>query len=220
MEKYPRTFHLSFSQEIFSDDKMLSKEIEKSFTNTDIVITEKMDGGNTCLFDGKVFTRTHSEETFHPSFSRVKELYNSILYTKDFDFSRYKLFGENVQAIHSIEYEKLNSPFYLFNILDIKNKEFLSYKEVIDISNYLELKMVKEEFLGQFKTLGELKLFLVRKISIPSYYGGKKEGFVIRKTNSFKYNSFSENVCKFVRKNHVQSDEHWSNNWKEQKIIV
>jgi len=218
MEKYPRTYHLSFSQEIFSDDKMLSKEVEEDFVNTDIVITEKMDGGNTCLFDGKVFARTHSEETFHPSFSRVKELYNSILYTKDFDFSRYKLFGENVQAIHSIKYDNLNSAFYLFNILDTKLNEFLSYDEVLKFAKYLDLSLVNEEFRGRFNSLGELKLFLTKRILVPSFYGGSKEGFVIRKSHSFKYENFSDNVCKFVRKNHVQSNEHWSNNWKEQRI--
>ena len=29
---------------------------------------------------------------------------------------------------------------------------------------------------------------------------------------------FSTHVAKYVRKGHVQTDEHWSKNWKESKV--
>jgi ATP-dependent RNA circularization protein (DNA/RNA ligase family) len=217
--KYPRTYHLSFSQEIFNDDKMLDKKVEESFINTEIVITEKLDGGNCCLFNGKIYARSHTEETNHPSFSMVKSLYNSILYTKDFEFDRYMLFGENMQAIHSIKYTKIKSPFYLFNILDTKTDKWISLKELKEISNYLNIPMVPIIFEGTMQSLGVLKLTLERNINRPSYIGGEKEGFVIRKTESFNKDKFNKNVCKFVRRGHVQSDEHWSKNWKTQKIV-
>ena len=35
------------------------------------------------------------------------------------------------------------------------------------------------------------------------------EGFVMRNTNSFRYLDFQKNVAKFVRKGHVQTDQHW-----------
>ncbi len=40
-------------------------------------------------------------------------------------------------------------------------------------------------------------------------YKSDHEGFVIRNSGSFKYDDFSKNVAKFVRKNHVQTDDHW-----------
>ena len=40
------------------------------------------------------------------------------------------------------------------------------------------------------------------------------EGFVIRNIDQFKYEDFSKNVGKYVRSNHVQTDEHWTKNWR------
>jgi hypothetical protein len=37
----------------------------------------------------------------------------------------------------------------------------------------------------------------------------KKEGYVIRNVNSFYYDDFSDNVAKWVRPKHVQTDQHW-----------
>jgi hypothetical protein len=39
----------------------------------------------------------------------------------------------------------------------------------------------------------------------------KHEGIVVRNTESFMYDNFSENVAKAVRKNHVTTDSHWMN---------
>ena len=39
-----------------------------------------------------------------------------------------------------------------------------------------------------------------------------EEGFVVRLTDGFHYDDFSECVTKYVRKGHVQSDQHWLKN--------
>ena len=44
------------------------------------------------------------------------------------------------------------------------------------------------------------------------------EGFVVRNVDSFAYEDFSKNVAKYVRKNHVQTDEHWTKNWQPNKV--
>ena len=36
-----------------------------------------------------------------------------------------------------------------------------------------------------------------------------KEGFVIRNINEFSYDDFSDNVAKWVRAMHVNTDQHW-----------
>jgi hypothetical protein len=38
---------------------------------------------------------------------------------------------------------------------------------------------------------------------------------VVRKGHSFHYDDFADNVAKFVRKDHVQTNKHWMN----EKII-
>lgn len=36
------------------------------------------------------------------------------------------------------------------------------------------------------------------------------EGYVVRLAESFHYDDFQNSVAKFVRKNHVQTNEHWT----------
>ena len=37
------------------------------------------------------------------------------------------------------------------------------------------------------------------------------EGYVVRNAEQFAFNDFSDNIAKWVRRNHVQTDEHWLN---------
>ena len=37
----------------------------------------------------------------------------------------------------------------------------------------------------------------------------KCEGFVVRNIEQFHYQDFSQNVAKWVRSNHIQTDAHW-----------
>lgn len=53
-----------------------------------------------------------------------------------------------------------------------------------------------------------------------SYYGWcGREGIVMRITDSFPIIEFPRCVCKYVRANHVQTDEHWTKNWKKAKLV-
>lgn len=45
-----------------------------------------------------------------------------------------------------------------------------------------------------------------------SKFGGAQEGYVVRLAEEFSYEKFSTSVAKFVRKNHVQTDQHWMQN--------
>ncbi|MNJ76481.1 hypothetical protein D3C77_737690 [compost metagenome] len=42
-----------------------------------------------------------------------------------------------------------------------------------------------------------------------SLCGGEQEGYVVRLAAAFAYGDFKRSAAKFVRKNHVQTDEHW-----------
>ncbi|HDR6551234.1 TPA: 2'-5' RNA ligase, partial [Bacillus thuringiensis] len=42
-----------------------------------------------------------------------------------------------------------------------------------------------------------------------SLFGGIQEGYVLRLTDAFHYNDFSKSIGAFVRKDHVQTNQHW-----------
>ena len=215
MSKYNRTFHFSFSPEIHSDDKTIDKQAEKENFLKDIIITEKLDGGNACFKNGEVYARTHSTPTDHASFSMLKQI-NS--YIKKNNIESLDIFGENMQAIHSIEYSNLKSPFYLFNIKNKETNFWLSYKYLELISKKLKLPLTPEVYRGDFKSIKDLQEFLEKEIKKESFLGGQREGFVIRPLESFSDDMFSTHVAKYVRKGHVQTEDHWSKNWKQAKI--
>jgi len=217
--KYQRTYHLSFSPEVHSDDKTLDKDTELSFLNTNLIASEKLDGGNCCFDNGKLFARSHAAETDHPSFSMSKALFQSILYSVDFNFERYLLFGENVQAQHSIIYDKLKSPFYLFAAYDKLLEKWVSWSKIEEISKIIGIPLVPVVQIVNFKTIKQFEDWCIAELSKPSLFGSTREGFVFRKENSFNIEDFQSNVAKIVRHNHVQTDDHWSKNWIQNKFI-
>ena len=216
MEKYPRTFHLPFSPEVHSDDKTIDASVLETFLNTEVVISEKLDGGNACMKPEGVFARSHKLPTSCETFDYIK---NKHYFSKKYSMNpNYWYFGENMFAIHSIPYTELIDSFYLFNVLNHNTSEWLPYDEVIAESIRMEFELVPEVFRGTFKTIKEIQEFMDSRIDKGSYLGGECEGFVMRKAGSFPFSEFSDNVVKYVRAGHVQTDEHWRKNWKPQKI--
>ena len=55
-KKYPRTFHLPFSKGSTSDDKFLKDY--SNFENKDIIVTLKMDGENTTMYNDHIHARS------------------------------------------------------------------------------------------------------------------------------------------------------------------
>ena len=40
-------------------------------------------------------------------------------------------------------------------------------------------------------------------------FGKDQEGYVVRNANRFKFEDFQDNIAKYVRANHVTTDQHW-----------
>ena len=72
---------------------------------------------------------------------------------------------------------------------------------------------------GQLVSLEEFKNIPFR-IKRVYYMYDTKEGVVVRRVHEFGADDFSKNVVKYVRENHVQTDEHWTKNWKRAKLIT
>jgi hypothetical protein len=211
MKKYPRTYHIPTSPGSTSDDRFLDSVDQ--FLNNEIVITEKLDGSNTSITKDGVYGRSHADFTRNSWDQKSWELWNFI--NTDLSDGVY-LFGEGMYGIHSIEYSDLESYFYLFGVRD--NGVWLSWDEVEEYSYILSIPTVPVLFKGIIKTEEEFNLIVDRLVSEESGLGGKREGIVIRNANSFNDDVFSRNVGKWVRKDHVTTDIHWTKNWKKAKI--
>lgn len=223
MKKYPRTFHLSFSQELHSDDKEMNKVHEQELLSSEYVITYKMDGGNCCLKPGRgVFARSHGMPSDHETFDYIKNVH---YYPKEHLMNpNYWYFGENMYGIHSIEYTELDDYFYLFGIYDKSKDIWLSWADTIKEAKRLSYKVVpvfafSDELIKKFGTV-TLKDIFEHYINEVAVFGVAPEGFVVRKRSSFKAEDFEKSIGKFVRQGHVQSDEHWLVNWKKAELKV
>lgn len=216
MKKYPSTCHFAFSEEVHNDDKVLKPEFLKNFIGVPVIVTEKLDGENSCLKPHVgVFARSHQMPTFNPWADYLKSIYFSVLHLLNPD---YWYFGENTYAIHSIEYTEMDNYFYVFGILDTKEKRWLSWDELVAEVERVGLQTVPVLFDGIFESEKELQKFMKNILVSGSVLGGESEGGVARKKESFSFDDFQKYVAKFVRNGHVQTDEHWTKNWQVAKI--
>lgn len=215
-EKYNRTYHVSFSEEKHLDDKTMIRSLEEYLLNyQEVIMSVKLDGGNTCLSVKGVFARTHSVQTSCSSFNYIKNVhYYPKLHLLN---PNYKYFGENMYAKHSIEYNELTDYFYIFNILDLETNEWLSFDEVVKEAERLNFQVVPVVFSGKSNSK-EIEKFIKNVVMKQQFFGGDCEGVVIRNKNRFSNEKWNENICKFVRKGHVQTDEHWSSSWVKNKL--
>jgi hypothetical protein len=219
IEKYPRTYHFPFSLGKSSDDKVIFNWGE-ALREKSLIYTEKLDGGNTQICQEGVFARSVSTPTNHPSFDHLKAKWASVKY----DLKDLYIFGENMFAVHSLEYSNLDSYFYIFGVKEriwenaFQSKchyKWYSWQDVCEIAEWLGYPTVPRLEPNPEKSIQQnIEEFM----NMDSVLGGPKEGIVVRNTNSFYDEDFSKNVIKYVRANHVQTDQHWSTNWKQAKL--
>lgn len=209
--KYNRTMHLPWSPGTTSDDR-IAPSVE-NLLEKEIVMTEKLDGENSGWTHEGVYARSHATFTTSPWSVMVRQMHGML--KRDIEPGTF-LFGENMEGIHSIEYTNLTSPYYLFGIRT--SEKWLSWEEVENHAFLMDIPTVPVLFKGICKTAEELKRVTEELVLQPSALGGKREGLVVRVANEFDDSEFSNSVMKWVRKGHVQTDEHWTRNWKRAKI--
>ena len=203
--KYPRTYHFPFSLGTTSDDRI--RQNWQNILQNPLVITEKLDGENTCLKTSGVYARSHAAPTQNPWAKNMLPLWESL---KN-DLGDLALYGENLYGIHSITYTHLETHFYLFGIQ--QNNKWLSWEEVEEYAQLLNLPTVPVLAKSTFQE-AELEKFIHQTMQNESRLGGEIEGVVCRNAQPFLNQDFAQNVLKYVRKNHVKTDEHWTRNWK------
>lgn len=205
--KYPRTFHWPHSETVHEDDSYTS--FTNRFVNAPVVITEKLDGGNTLLFEGEVYARSTGQPSRDGWMGMVRKYHA----WKTHKHPGVCFYGEDLSAEHSIRYSiPEDQTYYLFAVRE--GDHFASWDEVKMWAEELEVYTVPVIHRGCFKSIDELTKFMQEERKKPSKFGLEREGFVIRNQNSFHADDFERNVVKYVRENHVQTDQHWRKNWK------
>jgi hypothetical protein len=208
--KYPHTPYLPFTQsaklEVINDCGYA--DLEK-FVDMPLVITIKMDGSNCLLTSEKVCAR-NAYSANHKSFDLMKAEHSKIQHLIP---PNIQIFGEWLYAKHSIHYceinhNKLDGLFQLFAVYDKNTTLWQSWdtvKQWAKILGVVTVPIINEvsysstfELAGKISAVGE------------SIVHHGHEGIVIRNKYPFYWGRFSENIAKYVRANHVQTDKHWT----------
>lgn len=193
--KYPRTFHLPWSEGKSSDDKVLRST--DCFKGKHVVVTEKMDGENTSLYRDHIHARS-LDSKHHPSRDWVKNFWQSIRYNIP---EGWRVCGENMYATHSIHYTNLPSYFLGFSIWN--GNICLSWEETLEWFDLLSIEHVPVLHQCEYHDIMLKHLWTTMDSE-------KSEGYIVRVCNDFTTEEFSKCVAKFVRSRHIQTDEHWS----------
>jgi len=188
--KYPRTFHLPWSEGCTDDDKIMDSTA--AFEGREVIVTEKMDGENTTLYHDGLHARS-IDSGYHPSRTWVQNWWSSISYNLP---SHLRICGENVYARHSISYHDLPHFFLAFSVWE--GDRCWGWDATTNLCAALGVHLVPVLYEGVYDE---------RKIR--SLYREETEGYVIRTRERFAAESFSQSVGKFVRKGHVTTDDHW-----------
>lgn len=221
--KYPSTPHWPWSQTVHSDDRY--HQDPEVFLGREVIITEKLDGGNTCLYGGEVYARSTSQPS-HAGWMAMARKHHAWKTFGGRDDIVY--YGEDLFGIHSIEYDPMpeDQTFRLFAVRYINplaedhgRSWFADWELIERHAEMLGVQTVPLLFRGRFNTVKEITDWFEAHITQPSQLGGECEGFVLRDTDTIRYEDFSKKVCKYVRANHVQTDEHWTRNWQPAKLL-
>lgn len=196
--KYPRTPHLPSSLGMTSDDKMASAlTLERMRDGRELVVTEKLDGGNVTWTRDHFYARSVDSGT-HAWDAPAKALWASVRHDIP---ARWRVSGESMYASRSVAYENLPGVFMVFGIWDETNT-LLSWDDMVEWCALLALPVVPLLYRGTVfddavKAWGKT---LDDEVS---------EGFVVRLAGRISYADFGLSVAKYVRANHVRTSAAW-----------
>ena len=211
--KYPRTPHLPWSASRGRDDR--EHPDPQALAGRRIVITEKLDGANTLIHRGIVYGRS----TGQPSTARWTAMVRKHHAWKMVE-PELMLYGEDLYAVHSIAYAPIaeRTTFRAF-ALRTADGRFESVETLEALCATREIDTVPVLWTGVADSVAELRELTESLGRMPSTLGGVREGVVVRASEGFNATDFATHTAKWVRPNHVQTDEHWTRRWRPCAII-
>lgn len=230
-EKYFRTPHTPWSLGSTSDDKRVGSV--EHMVGHEVVVTEKIDGENQTWTNTSVFARSHATQVHHASNGWSKMLHAERKHLIDPGLS---VFLEYTFALHSIWYGRMAEERAYAHIIGVRDDVtgvHWCWDDVKIMSEVLGLPTVPVLWRGVLSTAVDLEKLMPGDGRQPSVWRGVpikmegrepvaipghgqdsniREGEVARVTSSFS--DPHKSILKSVRPNHVQSDEHWKQNWR------
>lgn len=189
--KFPRTYHLPWSECVASDDKTLGSVVQ--FAGSEVVVTEKLDGENTTIYpDGLAHARS-VDSPATPARAWVRGLAGQIAHDIP---PGWRVCGENVHMRRSIAYDRLTTFFYVFGIYD--GDRCLAWDDAAAYAEQLGLQTVPVLWRGVWDP-DAIQALHPR----PGSFSEHCEGYVVRLAEAFTLRSYRDSVAKFVRRDHV-----------------
>ena len=216
-----KTFHVPWSEGTDSTDRKNWDYWEDIQKIKELVFTTKKDGEGTCLNEYGVFARSHAAPSDKPWSAYLRQRHSMMVH--DLEKDKIEIFGENLFAIHSIIYPRIDEHFYVFAVRCID--QWLSWEEVewwASVFDFKTVPVISKKFVTEF-TEESLKSYVQTEMKRPSVFGSydvvenkpcSMEGIVFRNAEGFHVDSFVNNTFKIVRKSHVKTDEHWERHWR------
>lgn len=203
--KYPRTYHLPWSN-LLKDDRMMDDD--SVFEGKWVVVTQKRDGENTSMYNDYIHARSINMDS-HESRDWIKGYWSQISYLID---DNMRLCGENLYAIHSIKEINLKSYFNLFSIwIDMT---CLSWKETMEYTEIIGCETVPVIYEGLYNKNKIINAFNEYDRQIHS------EGYVIRLADEFNYGDFRKSVGKFVKPEFRETVNNSHGHWVSKKVEI
>ncbi|MDT5041806.1 MAG: hypothetical protein QOE51_2791 [Actinoplanes sp.] len=192
--KYPRTFHLPDSPGATNDDRV---QDDLSWLDGELVVTEKLDGGNLTFTRDEMYARSLDSGT-QPWDRPAKALWAMTAHRIPDDW---RVCGESMWARRSIAYSDLPGVFIVFGIWD-ETDTLLGWDDTVDWARRLELPVVPVLYRGG--NLAEAASAWSR-LRDPE----TSEGFVIRSAGRIPAADFPRRLLKWVRADHVRTEASW-----------
>lgn len=192
--KYPRTFHLPGSPGATSDDRI---QQDLSWLDGELVVTEKLDGGNLTFTRDTMYARSPDSGT-QPWDVPAKALWAMTAYRIP---DGWRVCGESMWARRSIAYTDLPGVFIVFGIWD-ETDTLLGWDDTVDWAQRLELPVVPVLYRGG--SLSEARAAWAQRCDAE-----RSEGFVIRSAGRIRAAEFNLQLLKWVRAEHVRTDDAW-----------
>lgn len=198
LTKYPRTPHLPGSPGSTSDDKHISREgLALLSSGIDLVVTEKLDGGNYTMTRDHAFARS-LDGTSHLWDNPAKALWASIRHDIP---AGWRVSGESLYARRSVAYTDLPGWFVVFGVWNDLD-ELISWGETAEWAELLGLPLAPVLYRGADFSAASAAWADQRD-------SATSEGFVMRDSRSFHGRDFATRVAKWVRADHVQTSASW-----------
>lgn len=213
--KFPRIPHLPWSLAKSADD--IDLQDVSVFVGKEVVVTTKLDGENSSIYSDAYVHARSTDSRHHPSRSWLKQFAAKI--AREIP-EGWRLSGENLFAFHSILYSNLPSYFFAFAIFD-DNNTCLSWKDLEEFTALMGIQTVPVLYQGIWdedlikninfnqSNFATFRCKTDAPASIDDFEPCSQEGYVIRLAEAFPWDQYGASAAKMVRKNHVQTDEHW-----------